>query len=377
MYMRPFGKLGFDVSAFGFGAMRLRQLPDNGGIDYEQSTRMIRAAIDGGVNYFDTAYVYHGGFSEVAVGKGLAGGYRDKVKVATKLAAWQAKTADNFEAQLDESLSRLQTDHVDFYLFHAVDSDRWTQFGEDVMTFMDKMVQKGKVLYPSFSFHDDPGMFKTIIDAYDWKMAQVQINLLDENAKNQASLEGVRYAGKKGVPIVVMEPLRGGALAATPPSDVQALYDAFPVKRSHIDWAFRYTYDIPEVATILSGISEMDVLEEDLRIFENAAPNCMDDAERALIAKVRDTYLSRTKVGCTGCEYCLPCPQGIPIPRIFRAYDKGNVFGNMEGFKKEFKNITEKDAGQDACIECGACEAQCPQQIAIIEKLKEAAAAAV
>lgn len=376
MYMRPFGKLGFDVSAFGMGAMRLAQLPNDGGVDYDQATRVIRAAIDGGVNYLDTAYVYHGGFSEVAVGKALLDGYRDKVKVATKLAVWTAMTPDKYEEQLDTSLKRLQTDHVDFYLFHGIGEERWAECGEAVVAFMDRMVQKGKILYPSFSFHDSPEVFKKIIDAYDWKMTQVQINLLDEDAANQASLEGIRYAGKKGVPVVAMEPLRGGALAKEPPAAVKALYDAFPVKRSPVEWAFRYVYDIPEIVTVLSGVSTLDVLEEDLRIFADARPNCMDDAERALIAKVRDAYLARTKVGCTGCEYCLPCPQNVQIPRIFRGYDNANVFGDFERFKGEYARIAGEGGGQEACVECGACEAQCPQKIQIIDKLKEAAAAA-
>ncbi len=374
MYMRPFGKLGFDVSTFGMGAMRLGQLPGGGGIDYDLSTRVMRAAVDRGVNYFDTAYVYHGGFSEVAVGKAMADGYRDRVKIATKLAVWQ-NGPNEYEKQLDISLQRLGTDHIDFYLFHAIDEERWEKFGDAVARFMDKMVKKGKILYPSFSFHDSPELFKKVIDAYDWKMAQVQINLLDEEAPYNASLEGVRYAGKKGVPIVVMEPLRGGSLALPPPADVKALYDAFPVKRSHVDWAFRYTYDMPEVATILSGISSMEILEENLAIFSNAKPNCMDAAERELIAKVRAAYQSRIKVGCTGCEYCLPCPQNVKIPNIFRGYDQANVFGDKARYQREYENIAKADGGQDQCIECGACESQCPQKIKIIEKLKEAAAA--
>jgi predicted aldo/keto reductase-like oxidoreductase len=375
MYNRPFGKLGFDVSTFGFGAMRLKQLPNDGGIDYDYAINLIRAAIDKGVNYVDTAYVYHGGFSEVAVGRALQDGYRDRVKLATKLAVWEAKTPENFEAQLDTSLKRLQTDHIDFYLFHSIEGERWESMGDAVMTFMDKMVQKGKVLYPSFSFHDSPEKFKTVLDAYDWKMAQVQFNFLDTYATNNAALEGIEYAGKKGVPIVVMEPLRGGALV-DPPADVQALYDAFPNKRSAVDWAFRYCYDRPEVVTVLSGISTMEMLEENLAIFADGKPGSMSQEEHDLIAKVRETYLSRTKVGCTGCRYCMPCPAGVNIPRILRAYDTASIFGDTARLKREYANIVKAGEGQDQCIECGACEAQCPQKISIIEKLKEAAAAA-
>ncbi len=374
MYYRPFGKLGFDVSTFGMGAMRLAQLPDGGGIDFDASTAVMRAAVDAGVNYFDTAFVYHGGNSETAVGKAMRDGYRDRVKIATKLAVWLDTP---FEEQLDTSLRKLETDHVDFYLFHAIEEERWGKHGDEVLTFLDKMVKKGKILYPSFSFHDSPEVFKKIIDAYDWKMAQVQFNFLDEEATGNAALEGVKYAGKKGVPIVVMEPLRGGALALDPPADVQALYDAFPVKRSHVEWAFRYCYDLPEVATVLSGISTMDMLRDNLRIFSDAKPGCMDDAERRLIAKVREAYQSRMKIGCTGCEYCMPCPFGVNIPGIFRAYDNMNVFGNKALYQGEYNFIAGRGAAQDKCAACGNCQEHCPQKIQIIDKLKEAAAAAV
>ncbi len=358
---------GTDVKAsrLGFGCMRLPTLPD-GSVNRPEAIRMIRGAIDAGVTYVDTAYGYHGGESEKVVGEALKDGYREKVTLTTKLPLWKVEKTEDMENLLNEQLSRLQTDHVDFYLAHAVNGERFDAVcALGLLEFMDEMQKKGKIRYPGFSFHDDAETFKRVIDSYPWKLAQVQMNILDEN--NQATMRGIEYAASKGIGIVIMEPLRGGALTRNVPREVEALFAAMPEKRSPAEWAFRYLYDRPEIITILSGMSEKAQVEDNLRIFDHAEAGCANDAEKQLFQKVRATYEARVKVGCTGCEYCQPCPQGVKIPRIFRAYDNAAVFDTFERFYADYL----KDPTAANCVECGLCESQCPQHISIRQWLKD------
>ncbi|MBQ4637487.1 MAG: aldo/keto reductase, partial [Clostridia bacterium] len=283
MQYRKMGKLDFDVSNFGMGLMRLPTAEGNANIRYELSTPLIHKAFDMGVNYFDTAYVYHGGNSEVALGKALKEkpGMRDKIKIATKLPLRDGGTPESWEAVLDESLTRMGIETVDFYLLHGINGESFKKFGAEAVPFLEKMVEKGKIRYPSFSFHDDFDAFKTIIDAYDgWCMAQVQFNLMD--TFNQATLEGIRYAGKKNIPIVVMEPLRGGALA-TPTPDVKANIDRYPEKRTAVDWAFRYVGHFKEIATILSGMSTQEMVDDNLRIFDEVKVGALSERDQRMI----------------------------------------------------------------------------------------------
>lgn len=373
MQYRPFGKLGFEISTFGMGCMRL---PTKGEaepgkrppVDVDEAVRMIRRAYESGVNYFDTAYVYHDGLSEPALGKGVKP-FRSEVKLASKLALW-ADTKENWEKMLDTTLRRLDTDYLDFYLLHSLNRERFEPMKDDLLAFLDRMVEKGKILYPAFSIHDNFDCFKMILDSYDkWGMAQIQYNLLDEVTNSQPGLEGVEYAGKKGVPLVIMEPLRGGALAGRLPKEVKDLYDAFPVKRSQVEWAFRAIYNRPEVAVILSGVSTMEQLEDNIAIFDKAAPNAMPKEEIELLSKVRNAYLSRVKAGCTGCRYCMPCPNGVHIPDILQSYDRAYMFDNMDAFKADYKRLAAGGHGADKCIQCGACESACPQHLPIMELL--------
>ncbi|MGB4185979.1 MAG: aldo/keto reductase, partial [Caldicoprobacterales bacterium] len=368
MEYRKFGNLGFEISTFGFGCMRLplEVQPDGttdpSKIDEQEAIKMIHYAIDNGVNYFDTAYPYHGENSELLLAKALKDGYREKVKIATKLPVWKAKTYEDFEKLLDEQLAKLEVDYIDFYLLHALSKDRWDQIKElGVLDFLDQAVASGKIKYPGFSFHDELPVFKEIIDSYDWKMCQIQLNILDQDY--QAGVEGMRYAASKGIPVVIMEPLKGGRLAHNVPEDVQALWDQAETKRSPVEWAFRWLYNFPEITVILSGVSTMEQLKDNIEIFSKAAPNSMDEKELELVQKVKALYDSKIKVGCTGCNYCVPCPSGVEIPRIFSLYNDYSIYGGSEEFKEWYKNLMDEGKDASNCVECGQCESECPQHI--------------
>jgi len=377
MQYRKFGNLGIEVSVFGVGCMRLpvKENPDGSkdysAIDEQEAIKMIRYAIDHGVNYIDTAYGYHGGNSEIIVGKALKDGYREKVNVATKLPLWHANSYEDFERLLDEQLSKLQIDTVDFYLLHALSKNSWEKARDlKVLDFLDKAVAAGKIKYPGFSFHDELDVFKEIIDSYDWKMCQIQLNILDEHY--QAGVEGLKYAGSKGIPVVIMEPLKGGKLASNVPNDVQAMWNTAKIKRSPVEWAFRWLYNFPEVTVILSGVSTMEQLKENLEIFDKAEANSMTDEELEIVAKVKELYMSKIKVNCTRCNYCMPCPNGVLIPRIFGLYNDSAMYETVEEYSKQYRNLIDKGEDASKCVECGNCESACPQNIEIIEKLKEA-----
>ncbi len=362
---------GPKVSRLGFGCMRLPVAGEDKHINEVLAISMIRGAIDRGVTYIDTAWPYHGGKSEIVVGKALKDGYREKLVLATKLPIWSEdiQTKEDMHRVLDEQLAKLQTDHVDFYLMHALNKERFEKMKRlDYKSFFAEAMASGKILHPAFSFHDDAETFRAIVDDYPWHMAQVQMNILDENY--QATVAGMEYAASKGIGLVVMEPLRGGAMAKAP-AEVQKLYDNFPVQRKAVDWAFRYLYDMPFVMTILSGMSVPEQVEDNLRIFEDAEANCMDDAEKQLIRDVRAAYLSRIKTGCTGCKYCQPCPAGVKIPNVFRNYDNALMFDRQESFRATYEKLEAEQSGPSQCAMCGNCEASCPQHLEIIRMLAE------
>ena len=357
-----------ESSMLGFGCMRFPTTPE-GKIDEAEAIRMIRHAIDSGVTYIDTAYPYHGGESEVVVGKALQDGYREKVILTTKLPCWNVKTHEDMMRHLDEQLEKLQTDHVDFYILHALNNDRLTQMQElDYKGFYAEALAQGKIRYPGFSFHDNAQAFLRILDDWDqWKMAQVQMNILDD--ENQATLAGIREAGKRGVGVVIMEPLRGGLLA-NPPADVKAVYDAFEDKRSPVEWAFRYLYAMPEVVTILSGMSSWEQVIDNLRIFDIPERPVLTDKENELFRSAKATYMARMKTGCTGCRYCQPCPMGVQIPRIFQGYD-GAMLHAEPDFTRGYARIKAEEGDASRCVQCGQCESNCPQHLPIIRFLQE------
>ncbi|NLX83935.1 MAG: aldo/keto reductase [Clostridiales bacterium] len=367
-----FGKSGKQVSRLGFGMMRLPTKSREDGsqvIDREEAIRMLRHGIDRGISYVDTAYGYHSGESEIVTGLGLKDGYRERVMLTTKLPQWLVNKYEDMDRLLDEQLAKLDVSCVDFYLLHALNGSAFDKLQRlNYQKFLEKAKSDGRIKNTGFSFHDEKDVFLRIIDDYDWNMAQIQFNYLDDD--HQATLEGLRYAGKKGIPIVVMEPLRGGALA-TPPSDVMSLIKDHPGGFSPVEWAFRYVGDFPEVVTVLSGMSTMEQVKDNLRIFESVSVNSLTAQDHAFIKALKESYLARIKIGCTACDYCQPCPQGVLIPRIFRAYNDAYKFNQPGSLKWQYGEIIKENGEGALCVECGQCEAVCPQQLPIIETLKE------
>ena len=371
MKYRKFGKLGIEGSAFGLGCMRFNgEASGDSIIDEQKAISLIRRAIDGGVTYLDTAYVYLDRTSEIVLGKALLDGYRDRVTIATKMPMEAVHNRAEMEALLAEELRKLQTDHIDFYLMHGINREKWEYFKSiGAPRFFDDMKREGKIRYKCFSFHGPYDEFEFIINDWDWDMVQIQYNFMDVD--NQAGTRGLKLAGRLGIPVVIMEGLLGGQLAKAP-ENVQALYDAFPVKRSPVEWAFRWLCNHPEVATVLSGCNEAFQIDDNLRIFDAVAPNCMTDDELKLMDDVRSAYLSRRKIGCTGCRYCMPCPNGVNIPGIFSAWNQMSLYNQNPKDNWGYGQIVLNGETADKCVACGACEAACPQHLGIIEALKQA-----
>ena len=261
-------------------------------INEEEAIKQIRYGIDNGINYIDTAYMYHGGMSEPLVGKALKDGYRERVKLATKLPSWLVHSREDMDKYLNEQLEKLQTDHIDFYLMHALNKAYWENLKKhNVFDFLDKALADGRIKYAGFSFHDDLNLFKEIVDYYDWSFCQIQYNFMDENY--QAGKEGLKYAAEKGLGVVIMEPLRGGSLTRNIPEDVKAIWDKAEIKRSPAEWGFRFLWDQPEVSVVLSGMNEIQQIEENIKSTETAYPNSLTEKEAALIHEVKQIYESR------------------------------------------------------------------------------------
>lgn len=372
MLYRKFGSTKENISILGFGCMRLPVIDgDNSRIDEDKAAKMLHTAIDNGVNYIDTAYPYHNGASEPFVGKALSGGYREKVHLATKLPSWLIKTREDMDKYLDEQLKRLQTDYIDFYLVHALNKDRWKNLtGAGIFEFLDSVVKDGRVRYVGFSYHDGPGLFKEIVDAYPWTFCQIQYNYLDEDY--QAGKGGLLYAVKKGMAVVIMEPLRGGKIAANVPADIQNVWDKADIKRSPAEWGLRFLWDQPEVSLILSGMTEMDHVIGNIKASEDAYPNCLTEKEKSLIEEVKGIYKSRMRVNCTNCRYCMPCPGGVNIPESFNQFNNAHLFNDIKGARNHYNNFVREYERASKCLECGKCEEQCPQHIPIRDMLKEA-----
>ena len=371
MKYRTMGKLGIQTSAFGLGCMRFNGAASGDSvIDEKKAISLIRQAIDGGVTYLDTAYVYLDKTSEIVVGKALQDGYRDKVTIATKMPSGAVHDLASMEALLEEELKKLQTDHIDFYLMHGINRKDWEYFKSiGAPEFFDDMKKAGKIRYKCFSFHGPYEEFEYILQDSDWDMVQIQYNFMDVN--NQAGTKGLELAGKLGIPVVIMEGLLGGRLSKAP-ANVQALYDAFPVKRTPVEWAFRWLCNRPEVAVVLSGCNEKAQIEENLRIFDTVESGIMDENELKLMENVREAYLSRTKIGCTGCRYCMPCPNGVNIPGVFSSWNNVSLYDTDPKWDWGLRQIKEKESGPDKCVACGACEAACPQHLSIIDGLQQA-----
>ena len=370
MNYRTFNAANMEVSLLGFGAMRL-PAPNNdpAGIDEAEAIRMIRYAIDQGVNYIDTAYVYHGMQSEIVVGKALADGYREKALVATKMPFWIMKGPEDMGTILDEQLEKLAVDCIDMYLVHGIDDDRWNTVKDwGIWDFLEKQRAIGKIRFIGFSFHgDSPEVFKDILDKYPWDFCQLQINYMDKDI--QAGVEGYNHAVAKGVPIVVMEPLKGGSLTDIMPPSIQKYWDGLGSKRSPAEWALRWVANLPGVLTILSGMSTMAQVEENVRVLSDADIGMLTEEELAVIDKVAEEYNKLIAFPCTACKYCMPCTEGISIPQIMDFRNSYNLYGNNIKIQNEYKMFVKTKAS--ACSACGKCENECPQHLEITRAMKE------
>jgi uncharacterized protein len=378
MLYRKMPKNGDELSVLGFGCMRL-PIKEDGTIDEKRAMNQVRYAIDHGVNYVDTAWPYHMGQSEPFLGRALADGYREKVKVATKLPAWIVESREDMDSFLSAQLEKLQTDHIDYYLVHGLAGELWDKMVTlDVIDFLDKARSDGRIVNAGFSFHGSADDFKRIVDAYPWIFCQIQYNFMDE--KNQAGTEGLKYAASKDLGVIVMEPLLGGNLANRVPPEVEEIWNEASVKRTPAEWALRWVWNHPEVTVVLSGMNEESQVEENLKVANEVYPGSLTEAELQLIKKVEQKYRQLVKIGCTSCQYCMPCPSGVNIPECFEIYNSLHMFGNEEGAKFAYAirmsgAFTDTDPGGYASlsIECGQCMEKCPQSLEITDLLKAVA----
>ncbi len=374
MQYRTFPKIpDLKISILAFGCMRLPIVDgDYSRIDKAAATRLLHEAIEAGVNYVDTAFVYHGGQSEPFLGEALRGGRRHRVLLATKLPVWLVKEEADWERLLEEQRRRLCSDTIDFYLLHGLNAERWETIRRlHGLEALERARTDGRIRHIGFSFHDSLDSFKTIVDGYDWEFCQVQYNFLDE--AYQAGTEGVRYATARRIGVTVMEPLRGGGLAKNVPDAVRAIWSRWDGARTPAEWALRWVWNHPEVITALSGMNAESQLRENLSVASSATSGAMSADELALLDEVRRYYHARTMVPCTTCGYCQPCPNGVAIADVFSSYNMSGMFGSKREASAGYRAfVVNAGHGADLCLECSECEPKCPQSIAIPARLKEA-----
>ncbi len=364
-------KHGNKLSVLGYGCMRFTQKA--GKIDLEKTEKEIMEAYHAGVNYYDTAYIYPG--SEAALGEILErNGIRDKVNIATKLPHYYLKNPAGMDKYFEEELKRLRTDHVDYYLMHMLnDVKTWERLkGLGIDKWLADKKASGQIRNVGFSYHGNSEMFCQLLDANDWDFCQVQYNYLDEHS--QAGKKGVQYAHSKGIPVVIMEPLRGGKLVNNLPKDAQQLFDKHPSHRSPAEWGLRWLWNQEEVSVVLSGMNSMDMVKENCRIAADSRIGEYTEDDQEMLRKVVAAIQSKMKVGCTGCRYCMPCPHGVDIPGTFSAYNKKYSDGKRAAMTEYMMcTVMRKDhTSASNCVECGKCERHCPQHIEIRKELKNA-----
>ena len=375
MKYRKFGSLDWEASVLGFGAMRLPVINgDPTNVDEPEAIRMIRRALDGGVNYIDSAYIYHMRNSERVVGKALKDGYREKARVATKLPTRMIEKPEDFDRAFGEQLEKLDMGKIDFYLLHGLDKETWRKVRDfGILKWAEKQMADGKIGQLGFSFHDEYDVFQEIVDSYDsWVLAQVQYNFMDVN--EQAGRKGVEYAAGKRIAVVVMEPLRGGLLTKDPPPDAVAeVWVKAEKKRKPVEWAFQWIWDQPEIAVVLSGMSTMEQVEENLEIAGRAEAGVMTDADLEIIDQVRKAYRGIRPVKCTACQYCMPCPNNVDIPTCFQMYDDAMMYNDTWTGQFRYNDSfgIDQERRADKCTECGECLEKCPQSIQIPDWLKK------
>jgi len=366
MEKRKMEKIGAETSLLGFGCMRLPQTPD-GQIDEVKTEQMFDKAIAAGVNYFDTAYPYHDGKSELVVGKFLKKYDRSSFYLATKLPVWLVNTVEDVDKYFEEQLSKLQTDYIDFYLMHAMNRERWDKMLElGCVKRLEELKEQGKIRNLGFSFHDEYAAFEEIINYRDWDFCQIQLNYMD--AGEQAGLKGYQLAADKGIPVVVMEPVKGGSLAVFA-EDIMSKFQELDPAASAASFALRWVGSLPGVKVVLSGMSTVEQVEDNLKTFGDFKP--LSAKEQETISQVTEILRSRVQNGCTGCRYCMPCPAGVDIPGCFSTWNTYHMYQNYYTVNWNWE-VNIGDAHQPKnCVECGKCEKLCPQKIHIREDLKK------
>lgn len=363
---------GNDISVLGYGCMRFTK--KGGSIDIDKAEKEVMAAIKAGVNYLDTAYVYPG--NEVAVGEILYRNHcREDIYLATKLPHYLIKSMDGVEKMFQEELKRLKTDYIDYYLMHMLtDIPTWEKLKKMGMEdWIKEKLASGQIRNIGFSYHGKSDMFKQLVDAYDWDFCQIQYNYMDENS--QAGVEGLKYAHEKGLPVIIMEPLRGGRLVNLLPESAKELFRKDEKGRTPVELALKWLYHQPEVTCVLSGMNSLEMVEQNIKTAESSPVGCMTEDDFALVEQVKAEIEKNVKVGCTGCGYCMPCPKGVDIPGTFRCYNAMYSEGKKSG-RRDYLQCTafRKDTSSASqCISCGKCETHCPQHLEIRKELKNAA----
>ena len=364
-------KYGNQISVLGYGCMRFTKT--TGKIDIDKAEKELMAAYEMGVNYYDTAYIYTG--SEAAIGKIFEkNGIREKINIATKLPHYLMHSMESIEKCFQEELSRLRTTYIDYYLMHMLnDVKTWEKLVDmGILEWISEKKKNGSIRQIGFSYHGNSDMFCQVVDAYDWDFCQIQYNYLDEHA--QAGRAGLQHAAAKGIPVIIMEPLRGGKLVSNLPEKAKNLFAKHPKQYSPAEWAFRWLWDQPEVTCVLSGMNSMEMLQENIRVASECEIGEFTQEDRKLLAQVVEAINSKMKVGCTGCGYCMPCPMNVDIPGTFAAYNVSSVDGKMEAMYEYLRSTTFRKNATSAsnCIGCGKCEKHCPQGIEIRKELKNA-----
>ena len=379
MVYRKCGKLPVETSLLGYGMMRLpkhKDILDKNGFPYKtdanEAARLLRHAIDNGVNYVDTARVY--GDSEEVTGIALKDGYREKVYLATKNPLGAKGTAEDWEKYLNESLKQLQTDHIDFYLQHNLNSKNWDNFKTlGIFEMAQKAKKYGRIKYFGFSFHDNCDVFLEILNEYDWDFCQIQFNYVD--TEFQAGIKGLKAAHAKGVGVIVMEPLRGGRLVAYLPDEIQEELRENGINRTPADLALRWLANFPEISCMLSGMGTFDMVEQNLRTFSDTdvISGNIPEKETELVNKMAEKWKSYKSIDCTDCKYCMPCPFGVDIPNCIADLNWArSTRSDSWGARQDYRKLIARNADASQCVECGVCESKCPQDIAVIESLKAA-----
>ena len=373
MLYREVPRNGDRLSVLGYGCMRLPVRLQS--INERLAEKQILHAIDQGVNYFDTAVPYHNGKSEPFLGKVLArNGCRDRVKIATKLPHWMVRSREDMDRVLEEQLSKLRTDRIDYYLVHGLVGEDWERAKRNgVIDFLDHALQRGKILNAGFSFHGLAEAFNGIVDDYDWTFCQIQYNYLD--TKNQAGTAGLRYAASRDLAVMIMEPLRGGNLAKTPPPSVREIWAKADRKRSPAAWSLGWIWNHPEVTVVLSGMNNDGHIAENLALAEQGQPGSFSEQELELVEEAAAAFRNVMKVACTGCQYCMPCPAGVNIPSCFDWYNSRHAFRDKRArVMYLFQNggvVSDRSTLASRCVECGECLEKCPQHLPIPDLLKD------